>query len=75
MGGGSVTDCTLGKWEADWVEGNANYICEPPGRTSNRGAELVDIARECAKQMDKDLEGFKAIFKKFTKKMKQTMKE
>ena len=35
--------------------------------------ELVDTTRECAKKMDKDLEGLKANFKKFTKKMKQIM--
>lgn len=36
--------------------------------------EIVDIARECVKQMDKDVIGLKVDFVKFTKKIKQILK-
>ena len=37
-------------------------------------AELVNTARECVEQMDKDLAGLKADFTEFTKKIKEILK-
>lgn len=73
MVGWSVADRTSGKWETDWVQGHANYSCEPPRRTNK--CELVSTAKESAEQMDKDLTRLLDDFTKFTKKITQLAKE